>query len=141
MAYEVKTKPSEDGVEAFLDRIEPARKREDAYRLLALFTETTGLPTRLWGDSLIGFGSYHYKYKSGHEGDAMLVGFSPRKAKISLYLYADFPEREAMLGRLGKHTTGVGCVYINKLDDIRPEVLRELITRSVASIRAIYPDT
>jgi len=141
MAYEVKTKPSEDGVEAFLDRIEPARKREDAYRLLALFTETTGLPARLWGDSLIGFGSYHYKYKSGHEGDAMLVGFSPRKAKISLYLYADFPEREAMLGRLGKHTTGVGCVYINKLDDIRQEVLRELITRSVASIRAIYPDT
>lgn len=141
MAYEVKTKPSEDGVEAFLDRIESPRKREDAYRLLALFTEATGMPARLWGDSLIGFGSYHYKYKSGHEGDAMLVGFSPRKAKISLYLYADFPEREAMLGRLGKHTTGVGCVYINKLDDIRPEVLRELITRSVASIRAIYPDT
>jgi hypothetical protein len=124
-----------------LDRIESARKRDDAYRLLALFTETTGLPARLWGDSLIGFGSYHYKYKSGHEGDAMLVGFSPRKAKISLYLYADFPEREAMLGRLGKHTTGVGCVYINKLDDIRQEVLRELITRSVASIRALYPDT
>jgi hypothetical protein len=98
MTYEAKTKPSEGSVEAFLDRIESARKRDDAYRLLALFTETTGLPARLWGDSLIGFGSYHYKYKSGHEGDAMLVGFSPRKAKISLYLYADFPEREAMLG-------------------------------------------
>lgn len=140
MAYQVKTKASEDSVEIFLDRIESPRKREDAYRLLALFTEATGMPARLWGDSIVGFGSYHYKYRTGHEGDAMIVGFSPRKLKISLYLYADFPERDQLLGRLGKHTTGVGCVYVNKFDDIRPEVLRELIVRSVASIRERYPE-
>ena len=104
MAYQSKTKETEDSVEAFLDRIESPRKREDSYRLLALFTETTGMPAKLWGDSLVGFGSYHYKYKTGHEGDAMIVGFSPRKSKISLYLYADFPERESLLAQLGKHT-------------------------------------
>ncbi|NLN47154.1 MAG: DUF1801 domain-containing protein [Clostridiaceae bacterium] len=140
MAYQVKTKASEDSVETFLDRIESPRKREDAYRLLALFTEATGMPAKLWGDSLVGFGSYHYKYKTGHEGDAMIVGFSPRKSKISLYLYADFPERESLLGQLGKHTAGVGCLYVNKFDDICPEVLRELIVRSVAYIRELYPN-
>jgi hypothetical protein len=140
MAYQVKTKETEGSVKAFLDRIESPRKRDEAYRLLALFTEATGLPAKLWGDSLIGFGSYHYKYKTGHEGDAMIVGFSPRKSKISLYLYADFPERESLLAQLGKHTAGVGCIYVNKFEDIRPEVLRELIVRTATSIREQYPD-
>ncbi|MCC3372451.1 DUF1801 domain-containing protein [Cohnella sp. REN36] len=93
-------------------------KREDAYRLLDLFTETTGYPAKMWGPSIVGFGSYHYKYESGHEGDAPLVGFSPRKARISLYFATGDPEREALLQKFGKHQAGKGCVYINRLADI-----------------------
>lgn len=94
----------------------------------------------MWGSSIIGFGSYHYKYASGHEGDAPLVGFSPRKAKISLYLSPDFTDRERLLPELGKFTTGKSCVYINKLDDIDVDVLKDLIRRSIESTLAKYPN-
>jgi hypothetical protein len=94
-------------VKAFLDRIESPRKRDEAIPVYSRVHRGDRLARKLWGDSLIGFGSYHYKYKTGHEGDAMIVGFSPRKSKISLYLYADFPERESLLAQLGKHTAGV----------------------------------
>ena len=139
--YQVKTKETEDSVLAFINKIENSGRREDAFRLLDLFEKTTGLPAKMWGESLIGFGSYHYKYASGHEGDAAIVGFSPRKAKISLYLAAGFPEREPLLAKFGKHTTGVGCVYINKLADIQIDVLKEMIERSVAFIKEVYPDS
>ncbi|MDU0332352.1 DUF1801 domain-containing protein [Paenibacillus sp. 3LSP] len=138
--YELKTKENDNSVIEFIEGVADAKKREDAYRLLDIFTEITGYPAKMWGSSIIGFGSYHYKYASGHEGDAPLVGFSPRKAKISLYLASNDPERDALLESLGKHTQGKGCVYINKVADIDVDVLRKLIRQSVEHLRKLYPN-
>lgn len=138
--YELKTKENDNSVIEFIEGVADAKKREDAYRLLDIFTETTGYPAKMWGSSIIGFGSYHYKYASGHEGDAPLVGFSPRKAKISLYLASNDPERDALLESLGKHTQGKGCVYINKVADIDVDVLRKLIRQSVEHLQKLYPN-
>ncbi len=138
--YEQKTKENENSVYEFIENIEHPRKREDAYKLLEIFEETTGSPAKMWGTSIIGFGSYHYVYPTGHEGDAPYVGFSPRKAKISLYLMLSEDDREQLLSKLGKHTTGKACVYINKLDDIDLEVLKQLIQRSVACLQERYPN-
>lgn len=137
--YEQKTKETDNSVIEFIEEIESVKKREDAYKLLDLFTETTGYEAKMWGPSIIGFGSYHYKYASGHEGDAPLAAFSPRKAKISLYLDQGEPSREELLKDLGKHTAGVSCVYVNKLADIDLEVLKELIVRSLQFTQAAYP--
>lgn len=138
--YELKTKQTENSVIEFIESVENVKKREDAYRLLDIFTETTGYEAKMWGPSIIGFGSYHYKYDSGHEGDAPLVGFSPRKSKISLYFATGDTKREQLLQRLGKHTARKACVYINKIADIDVDVLRALITQSVAFLRASYPN-
>ncbi len=138
--YEQKTKETDKDVIEFIEQVDNPKKREDAYRLLDLFTEVTGFEAKMWGPSIIGFGSYHYVYKTGHEGDAPLVGFSPRKAKISLYFAPGDTEREALLARFGKHTSGKSCVYINKLDDIDPDVLKELISQSVVFLQNLYPD-
>lgn len=138
--YELKTKQNDNSVIEFIEKVESLKKREDAYQLLDIFTETTGYEAKMWGPSIIGFGSYHYKYASGHEGDAPLVGFSPRKAKISLYLSACDPARESLLKVLGKHTTGKSCVYINKLADIDVSVLQDLINHSVKHLKETYPD-
>ncbi len=138
--YEQKTKENENSVYEFIENIEHPRKREDAYKLLEIYEETTGSPAKMWGTSIIGFGSYHYVYPTGHEGDAPYVGFSPRKAKISLYLMLSEDDREQLLSKLGKHTTGKACVYINKLDDIDLEVLKQLIQRSVAYLQELYPN-
>lgn len=137
--YELKTTQHDGDVIAFIEAIESAEKKKDAYALLHLFCETSGLEAKMWGPSIIGFGSYHYKYASGHEGDAALVGFSPRKAKISLYLAPYDPMREELLSKLGKHTTGVGCVYIKKVQDIDTDALRTLILRSIEYLRNLYP--
>ncbi|WP_028611449.1 DUF1801 domain-containing protein [Paenibacillus harenae] len=138
--YEQKTKETDRSVIEFIENVDHPKKREDAYKLLDLFTETTGYQAKLWGPSIIGFGSYHYKYNSGHEGDAPLVGFSPRKAKISLYFATGDPERDALLRHFGKHTSGKGCVYINKVEDIDVEVLKVLINQSVKFLNETYPD-
>ncbi|MNO50408.1 hypothetical protein D3C76_407830 [compost metagenome] len=138
--YELKTKENDHNVLEFIEEVVDAKKREDAYQLLDIFTEATGVLAKMWGSSIIGFGSYHYKYASGHEGDAPLVGFSPRKAKISLYLAPDDPAREALLGSFGKHTQGKGCVYMNKVADIDVDVLRELIRQSVEHLQRLYPN-
>lgn len=137
--YELKTKETDNSVIEFIENVENPKKREDAYRLLDIFTETTGCEAKMWGPSIIGFGSYHYKYESGHEGDAPLVGFSPRKAKISLYFATGDPEREKLLMGFGKHTSGKGCVYINKVADIHIDVLVELINQSVRFLKETYP--
>lgn len=139
MGYELKTKETDNSVIEFIETVESPKKREDAYRLLEIFTETTGYEGKMWGPSIIGFGSYHYKYPTGHEGDFMLVGFSPRKAKISLYFATGDSKREELLERFGKHTTGKACVYINKVADIDVEVLKELIRQSVAFLQDMYP--
>lgn len=138
--YELKTKETDHSVIEFIEQVENPRKREDAYRLLDIFTETSGYEAKLWGPSIIGFGKYHYVYKTGHEGDAPLVGFSPRKAKISLYFATGDPDREALLSRFGKHTAGKACVYINKVDDIDVQVLKELITQSITFLQNLYPE-
>lgn len=137
--YELKTKETDNSVIAFIEELDNAKKREDAFRLLDLYTETTGYPAKMWGPSIIGFGSYHYKYASGHEGNAPLVGFSPRKAKISVYLAPGEPNRERLLERLGKHTMAKACLYVNKLEDIHEDVLRDLIRNSVAYLQQLYP--
>ncbi|KHF39938.1 DUF1801 domain-containing protein [Halalkalibacter okhensis] len=138
--YEFKTKETDNSVIEFIEKVESVKKRQDAYQLLDLFTEATGYEAKMWGPSIIGFGSYHYKYDSGHEGDAPLVGFSPRKAKISLYFATGDEKREALLAHFGKHTTGKACVYINKVADVNPAVLVELIKQSVQFLKEKYPE-
>jgi hypothetical protein len=138
--YELKTKENDSSVIEFIEAVDNPKKREDAYKLLDIFSETTGCEAKMWGPSIIGFGSYHYKYKTGHEGDAPLVGFSPRKAKMSLYFATGDPDREKLLERFGKHTSGKACVYINKVADIDEEVLKKLIQQSVKFLMETYPD-
>ncbi|MZQ86937.1 DUF1801 domain-containing protein [Paenibacillus sp. 5J-6] len=137
--YEQKTKENDTSVNAFIEDVDSPKKREDAYKLLDIFTETSGYPAKMWGPSIIGFGSYHYKYATGHEGDAPLVGFSPRKGKISLYFVIGDSQRESLLQKFGKHTTGKACVYINKVDDIDVQVLRTLIKESIQFLKETYP--
>ncbi|WP_433923262.1 DUF1801 domain-containing protein [Paenibacillus taichungensis] len=138
--YKLKTKETDNSVIEFIESVDSPKKREDAYQLLDIFTETTGYTAKMWGPSIIGFGSYHYKYESGHEGDAPLVGFSPRKAKISLYFATGDTERENLLKDFGKHTTGKACVYVNKLADINLDVLQALINQSIKFLKETYPD-
>lgn len=138
--YELKTKETESSVIEFIENVENIKKREDAYKLLDIFSETTGFTAKMWGPSIIGFGSYHYKYESGHEGDAAVVGFSPRKAKISLYFAPGDAKREDLLKDFGKHTSGKACVYINKVADIDVDVLKALINQSVIFLRNTYPE-
>lgn len=138
--YELKTKETDSSVMAFIESVDHPRKREDAFQLLDIFTETTGYQAKMWGPSIIGFGKYHYKYKTGHEGDAPLVGFSPRKAKISLYFATGDTEREQLLKDFGKHTTGKACVYINKVADINIDVLKALIKQSIVFLQETYPN-
>lgn len=138
--YELKTKETDSSVIEFIELVDSPKKREDAYRLLDIFTETTGFEAKMWGPSIIGFGKYHYKYDSGHEGDAPLVGFSPRKAKISLYFATGDTQRDGLLKDFGKHTSGKACVYINKIADINVDVLKALIDQSVRFLQERYPD-
>lgn len=137
--YQQKTKETENSVIEFIENVDQPKRREDAYRLLDIFSETTGYPAKMWGSSIIGFGSYHYKYASGHEGDAPLVGFSPRKAKISLYFATGDEARDNLLEQLGKHTAGKGCVYINKVADVNEDILIALINQSVQFLKETYP--
>ncbi|MGG0721431.1 DUF1801 domain-containing protein [Bacillus mycoides] len=136
--YKLKTKETNNSVIEFIESVENLRKRENAYQLLDIFTETTGYTAKMWGPSIIGFGTYHYKYTSGHEGDAPLVGFSPRKAKISLYFAAGDPKREELLKNFGKYTSGKSCIYINKIADIDSNVLKALIKQSISFLKEAY---
>lgn len=123
MAYEPKTKPTEVSVQEFIEEIQQPQKKEDAYALLSLFAEVTGAEAKMWGPSIIGFGKYHYRYTSGHEGDAPLAAFSPRKTALTFYFMLPDGKREELLAKLGKHKIGKGCVYVNKLSDIDTAVL------------------
>lgn len=140
-----KTTQTEASVEEFIDTIDHERKREEARELLALFERVTGERPKLWGPSIIGFGEYHYEYDSGREGDWMRTGFSPRKAKHSLYLiggYCDEAEaerRKEKLDRLGKWSRGKSCLYINKLDDVDMDVLEEIVADDWETMNALYP--
>lgn len=124
---ENKTQATAASVEDFLAAVDHPVRRADGLRLLAMMSEITGEQPTMWGPSIVGFGRYHYKYETGREGDAAAVGFSPRKASLSLYGITYSPEAGELLERLGKHKIGAGCLYVNKLADVDEAVLRELI--------------
>ena len=128
---ELKTKKNNASVSAFLATVEDDQKRRDCKAVVKIMKEVTGARPKMWGASIVGFGSYHYKYASGREGDWMLTGFSPRKQNLTLYIMDGFKGRAALMKKLGKHKTGKSCLYVKKLEDIEMDVLRELITRSV----------
>jgi hypothetical protein len=135
---ENKTKPTEQSVTAFLDAVADETRRHDGYALLNLMKEITGEEPQMWGPSMVGFGSCHYKYESGREGDMFMVGFSPRKANLTLYIGAGFPHYDELMQKLGKHKTSKACLYVKKLADVDRAVLRELIQQSVAYSRQKY---
>jgi len=136
---EAKTRPAAVSVEDFIASIDDPRRREDAAAVVALLTRATDHPPTMWGASIIGFGSYHYRYDSGHEGDAPLVGFAPRKANLVFYMAADDEARADFLSRLGKHKSGKGCIYVNRLADVDPDVLSEMALASMQTLQARYP--
>ena len=133
---ELKTKQTNASVAAFLDGIESDQKRKDAKAIAKMMREATGARPKMWGSSIVGFGRYRTKYASGREGEWFLTGFSPRKQNLTLYILYGLKGHEKLLGKLGKHKTGKGCLYINKLADVDTDLLRELIARSVERKRA-----
>lgn len=136
---ELKTKSTNARAEDFLDTITPEQKRQDSFELLALFKKVTKKPPVMWGTSIVGFGKYHYKSeRSRQEGDWPLVGFSPRKQNLTLYVIADFPKLENLLKKLGKHKRSVGCLYVNKLSDVDREVLEEIVRESFEYCKEHY---
>ena len=134
----LKTRPSEVDPRAFVEAVEHPKRREDGLVLLDLMQEITGEKPQMWGPSIIGFGSYHYVYDSGREGDWMLTGFSPRKSAMTLYIMGGYKEHESLMKKLGKHKTGKSCLYINKLEDVDMAVLKRLIKQSTAYIQKKY---
>lgn len=133
-----KTIPTAICVEDFLNAIGDTAKRDDAFKLLALLKDETTLEPKMWGTAIVGFGSYHYKYESGREGDAPLVGFSPRSKEFAIYLAAEFADKEKLLQQLGKHKTGISCLYIKKLADIDEKILKKMVNNSVTHLKTVY---
>ena len=131
MMSELKTKINDKSPYEYVQSIENERRREDSLILLDVFKKVTGESPKMWGDKIIGYGHYHYKYASGREGDWMITGFSPGKQKLSLYIMSGFSELTESLSRLGKHKLGKGCLYINKLSDVKIDVLEEIIKMSI----------
>ncbi len=131
---ELKTKKNAANVGAFLDGIENEKRREDCGAVVKLMADVTGEPPTMWGGSIIGFGSYHYKYASGREGDWMATGVSPRKQNLTLYIMTGFPRHDALMKKLGTFTTGKSCLYIKKLEDVDLKVLRQLVRESYTRV-------
>lgn len=133
---ELKTKKTNASVVAFLNRVENVIRKKDAFTILELMKKVTNSEPNMWGPAIIGFGSYHYKYASGREGDWFVAGFSPRKQSLTLYIMTGFSRYNEIMSRLGKFKTGKSCLYINKLEDIDLEVLEELIEASVNYLKS-----
>ena len=127
---ELKTQKNDGNIEIFLNSVTHDKRRADAFQVLELMKEVTGETPKMWGDSIVGFGSYHYTYASGREGDWFLAGFSPRKQNLTLYIMSGFDEYDDLMARLGKFKTGKSCLYINKLEDVDQDVLKELVKKS-----------
>lgn len=127
---ENKTVPTDQSVEQFLNGITDEQKRQDSFALVELMREVTGMDPQMWGSSIVGFGSYHYKYASGREGDTMLVGFSPRKQNLTIYSMGGIDPDDERFKKLGKHTNGKGCLYIKRLDDVDLPTLKSLVAAS-----------
>ncbi len=132
---ELKTKKNRQSVTKFLSSVKDVTRRADAKKVLALMKDVTGQKPAMWGDSIVGFGTYRYKYESGREGEWPITGFSPRKTSLTLYIMSGFSKYQELLGQLGKHKTGKSCLYINRLDDVDLKVLRRLIRESVAHVK------
>ena len=137
---ELKTRRNKGDVKAFLNSVTDDRKRQEGFAILEMMKQVTGLEPEMWGDSIVGFGSYHYRYASGREGDWFLTGFSPRAQNLTLYIMAGFDDYDALLKQLGRHSTGKSCLYIKKLEDVDLEVLKELVRKSVAHMSQSNPD-
>jgi len=133
-----KTTENNLSVEDYINNITDEKRQKDVIELVKIFEETAGFPPKMWGEAIIGFGSYHYKYESGHEGDAPLAGLSNRVAQISLYVYQDIEDKENLFLQLGKVKTAKACIYIKKLEGINVEVLKKIITNSIKTIQKIY---
>lgn len=134
-----KTTATNKSVKEFINAVDNEMKREESFQLIEIFKELTGLEPHMWGPSIVGFGSYHYKYESGHEGDAPVAGFSPRKDAFAIYLAKEFNKKEELLQELGKYKIGASCLYVKKLGDIKISVLKKLITNSMAHVKKLYP--
>ncbi|HZZ20098.1 MAG TPA: DUF1801 domain-containing protein [Opitutaceae bacterium] len=135
--YKAKTKPTKTGPKTYLEAIVDDVRRKDCKDLAALMKRVTGCSAKMWGPSIVGFGTYHFKYESGHEGDSPVAGFSSRKSDITIYLAAGhLAKAGALLGKLGKHKAGKGCLYLKRLSDVEMPVLERLIKQSVADIRS-----
>jgi hypothetical protein len=132
---ELKTKVSKASVDDFLNTIEDEQKRADCFEIAKIMTQVTKEKPKMWGASIVGFGTYHYKGASGREGDWMLTGFSPRKQNLTLYLMGGFDMHKDLLKKLGKFKTSVGCLYIKKLDDVDKKVLKQLVTQTVKTMK------
>lgn len=136
--YQAKTTETDSSVAAFIKKIPDAQRQQDALAIVEIMEKQSGFPAKMWGPAIIGFGSYHYVYDSGHEGDAPLVGFSPRKNEFALYLSSSFDKRDELLAQFGKHKSAKACVYIKKMEDIKVDVLKKMITASVKHVKAKY---
>lgn len=133
---EQKTKETKLSVKKFLDAIPDQQVREDCYTIADMMKSVTKADPKMWGTSIVGFGSYHYKYDSGHEGDSCLIGFAPRKNMLTLYLMGGgFDSMSELMGKLGKHKTGKGCLYIKSLEDVDVKVLKKVITQCTAELK------
>lgn len=135
---ELKTRKNDASVLDFLKAVQHEKRRRDSLRMLEIMKEVTGEEAVMWGPSIVGFGSYHYVYKSGREGDWMLTGFSPRKQALTLYIMSGFDRFDELMEKLGTFTTGKSCLYVKNLEDIDESVLRELIQASIEHVTTIY---
>lgn len=133
-----KTIPTAKSVTDLINNVENEQKRKDSFELLELMKKETGHAPKMWGESIIGFGSYHYKYASGHEGDAPLVGFSPRKTAISVYAFTGLDEHKHLLENLGKFKMGKACIYVKKLSDVDQEVFKNVIQNTISFLKRTY---
>lgn len=138
MATQNKTQASDASVEAFLSSVEPEKRRIDGLALDTLFRRVTGWNPMMWGESIVGYGRYHYRYDSGREGDFLATGFAPRKSNLSLYIMPGYQQMDDMLKRLGKHKRGKACLYLNKLEDADQNVLEEIIRAGLDDLAQRY---
>jgi len=135
---ENKTQATGASVTAFINSIDDKQKRADARKVAAMMRKATGKRAKMWGPSIVGYGTYHYKYASGREGDFLMTGFSPRKQALTVYVIPGFTPFEALMNKLGKYKTGKSCLYIKRLSDVDEKILEQLIDRSVKHMREHY---
>ena len=137
----LKTKPTRSSVTAYIKSIKDYKRRKDCIAVMAMMRQITGKPPKMWGTSIVGYGNYHYKYKSGREGDWFITGFAPRKQNLTIYIMPGFSKYSNIMKNLGKYKLGVSCLYIKSLADVDEKLLAELIEKSVADMRTMYECT